>query len=439
MGMIGWLQKVPVGISGVALAVATVLLTWVTLFPPKYIVKLAPAEMSKADGHLYTVEIPPPTSSLDLFFNYFADSSSAPAASTARVLEGGKGLGPAHSSHEDVRALGSGRYSHWGNLLYFSASDGSDPRTNGRRYIVESQLKPRLLLVGTLGVVFGGALLFFSASMAARIRFNIIWTALGVGLLASTLAVVWIALETVPVKASQTLSASDIAHDSGYQYRVAVRAASPIPLLSISSDAQGSVSNLIVFEDGEQIGPAQSLHADIAALGEGRYSHWDVDLRFSTSDNTDPRTNGRQYSYEVRFTPPTWVRLFGVAALVVALGAFARIPSSPLAPLSRTLFGDGSVPAMPRFTGPLLVVAGSVAGILVYVWMLSQTAPGGGWAACSRSAMQVFIGGARTIGSTMDVRERGATVDRFIPCSLPRQARCRVAISKLRSLFRQAS
>jgi len=33
-----------------------------------------------------------------------------------------------------VRQLGGGRYSVWGNFLYFSSSDNSDPRTNGRVY-----------------------------------------------------------------------------------------------------------------------------------------------------------------------------------------------------------------------------------------------------------------------------------------------------------------
>lgn len=57
-----------------------------------------------------------------------------------------------------------------------------------------------------------------------------------------------------------------------------------------------SVSQVQVYEDGLPLGPAHASHADIRALGGGRFSHWGSDIYFSTSDNTDPRTNGRKYS-----------------------------------------------------------------------------------------------------------------------------------------------
>jgi len=55
------------------------------------------------------------------------------------VYEDGRPLGPARSLHADIRTKGTGRYSHWTrNGLYLSASDNSDPRTNGRKYEVGS-------------------------------------------------------------------------------------------------------------------------------------------------------------------------------------------------------------------------------------------------------------------------------------------------------------
>jgi len=55
------------------------------------------------------------------------------------LFEDGKPLGPPRAVHEDIRKRGGGRYSHWTEQgLYFSASDNSDPRTNGRRYEVSS-------------------------------------------------------------------------------------------------------------------------------------------------------------------------------------------------------------------------------------------------------------------------------------------------------------
>jgi hypothetical protein len=63
--------------------------------------------------------------------------SDAESGSRIRLFEDGKALGPAHVSHDEIRRLGAGRFSHWGAQLYFSTSDNSDPRSNGRHYTVE--------------------------------------------------------------------------------------------------------------------------------------------------------------------------------------------------------------------------------------------------------------------------------------------------------------
>ncbi len=59
--------------------------------------------------------------------------------SQLQVFEDGKPLGPGKSLHQAIREQGGGRFSHWTREgLYFSASDNSDPRTNGRKYEVAS-------------------------------------------------------------------------------------------------------------------------------------------------------------------------------------------------------------------------------------------------------------------------------------------------------------
>jgi len=78
-------------------------------------------------------------------------------------------------------------------------------------------------------------------------------------------------------------------HESGHCYTCRV----PKGLLS---DAE-AVSRLVLLEDGAPLGPAHSSHNDIRTHGGGRYSHWTGWLYFSTPDNTDPRTNGRVYTY----------------------------------------------------------------------------------------------------------------------------------------------
>jgi hypothetical protein len=63
--------------------------------------------------------------------------SSHRQPSSAIVLEDGVPLsGPANALHEDIRRLGTGRYSFWHDYVYFAASDNSDPRMNGRTYMI---------------------------------------------------------------------------------------------------------------------------------------------------------------------------------------------------------------------------------------------------------------------------------------------------------------
>lgn len=50
------------------------------------------------------------------------------------LLEDQRPLGPGHATHEAIRKIGGGAYSHWFDCLYFSTSDGTDPRTNRRQY-----------------------------------------------------------------------------------------------------------------------------------------------------------------------------------------------------------------------------------------------------------------------------------------------------------------
>lgn len=58
--------------------------------------------------------------------------------SHAIVLEDSVPLpGPANENHDEIRKLGGGRYSFWYDNLYFSSSDNSDPRTNGRKYEIQ--------------------------------------------------------------------------------------------------------------------------------------------------------------------------------------------------------------------------------------------------------------------------------------------------------------
>ena len=94
-----------------------------------------------------------------------SDTNASPLRSRLTLTEDGRPIGPAHVVHDDIRAHGGGRYSHWGYGLIFSTPDGSDPRVNSRTYVVASPTAVRtplriallavlLLVHGAYGVVF---------------------------------------------------------------------------------------------------------------------------------------------------------------------------------------------------------------------------------------------------------------------------------------------
>ena len=89
--------------------------------------------------------------------------------------------------------------------------------------------------------------------------------------------------------------ASPFRHDGGMRW------VSDLPP-ELSSDTDNNDfpyrSPLRLLEDGRELGPAHALHATIPDSGDGRYSFWLGVIYFSTSDGSDPNTNGRAYAVE---------------------------------------------------------------------------------------------------------------------------------------------
>ena len=99
---------------------------------------LDPAQMVAGDGLAWSVPVPARWRGL-------ANNSELPrGAQPLLLLENGRELGPVCPMHKTIREEGGGAYSHWGDSLIFSTSDGSDPRTNGREY---SLVDPSYLMV----------------------------------------------------------------------------------------------------------------------------------------------------------------------------------------------------------------------------------------------------------------------------------------------------
>ena len=80
------------------------------------------------------------------------------------------------------------------------------------------------------------------------------------------------------------------------------------------------------YEDGRPLGPKAKHVGSIAEKGRGHYRHIGQTLHFSSSDLTDPRTNGRSYSASYRLHLRAWIALALalVTALVVAMAARGR-------------------------------------------------------------------------------------------------------------------
>jgi parallel beta-helix repeat protein len=94
------------------------------------------------------------------------------------------------------------------------------------------------------------------------------------------------------------LDTSRILKDGGYAYKVNG------PFNSKADNKKFKTqSTLRLFENGVAIGPAHAQLRVIRAIGRGRYSHWSLPngknelIRFAASNNTNPETNGKQYSY----------------------------------------------------------------------------------------------------------------------------------------------
>ncbi len=89
---------------------------------------------SHRNGHAYQASLPDHADS--------ADDGEHPRRSRLMVYEDDQPIGFAHQTHVDIENHGGGRYSHWRETLIFSATDGTDPNNNGRRYAIADAMLP---------------------------------------------------------------------------------------------------------------------------------------------------------------------------------------------------------------------------------------------------------------------------------------------------------
>jgi len=145
-------------------------------------------------------------------------------------------------------------------------------------------------------------------------------------------------LHTIGIVSLQSLrlQITAIGPETGHAYSADISSLQIVP-------GSGRAARAELLEDGRPLLRPNQLHADIREQGLGRFSVWGATLYFSTSDNSDPRTNGRSYS--IVGPAPIPVIVIVVVVLLLGLGLFPdrrRIFSS-----LRTCLVDGAaIPAL---------------------------------------------------------------------------------------------
>ncbi len=264
--------------------------------------------ISAEQGYAYQVAPATP-----ILLTPLSDDPSNPDRAPTRLFEDGRALHPAHATHDHIRREGRGAFSQWRSAIYFSTSDNSDPRSNGRAYAAHMVAVPSL-----------SAQWLFALCLVAAVAANLdlaarpLWRRLGL-LAAAALAVLFYKANG-GIEIRRPIAADDISAEEGYAYRVAL--ATPdllVPLADDVWDPDGAPTEL--FEDGHALHPAHAPHDRIRKEGRGAFSQWRSEIYFSTSDNSDPRSNGRAYVARLVAVPSLSAQWLLALCLAVAVAA----------------------------------------------------------------------------------------------------------------------
>lgn len=126
---------------------------------------------------------------------------------------------------------------------------------------------------------------------------------------------IWLSIEGL--QRSVQITPELVTKDQGFAFIAS--GINPIWPLVVASDSSnnGARSSLRLYENDKELGPPHTLHAAIRERGSGAYSHWNGELYFSASDNSDPVSNHRRYVAVERIFPSSVV----VIPLLLMAGA----------------------------------------------------------------------------------------------------------------------
>jgi hypothetical protein len=280
------------------------------------------------------------------------------------VLENGAPLpGYDNAQHNDIREIGKGRSSFWGDLVYFSSSDNSPPTSNGRSYAIRY---PRMVRSTFAAALYAVTVVLIAASVRLFRRTPELRRSVGRGASFSmgprlycliTLSFFFLLLscaiyanrEGMLSLGWKTEALAHIHPKDGFAFRA--------PTLHPELSAVDRPPAGVVLENGVPLpGASNASHEEIRRLGKGRYSFWGGSVYFSASDNSSPCFNGRSYALRFPRTVGTAAAVAVYATTLLLLGASAWFVSKTpdLIRLARRAISRSVRP--PHY--PLLVVTG---------------------------------------------------------------------------------
>jgi hypothetical protein len=92
-------------------------------------------------------------------------------------------------------------------------------------------------------------------------------------------------------------------------------------------------SRLCFFEDGKPYTLRVDSDEEVRKVGGDRFAHTDAGIVFASTDNSDPRTNGRKYSFTEPRLYHAWIGVIAAWVLLASIGILWRMR------------GEGSLPA----------------------------------------------------------------------------------------------
>ena len=238
------------------------------------------------------------------------------------VLEDSRRLpGSRNVPREEIERREPGCYLVSEDRVYFTTSDKSDPRTNGRKYSVRTPLrisaKRASFIYSISTLAFFLCLMLTCLSLYRRWSIRIRTTAIA-GLFTLGFAILIISTILNEVRLFPEVLPRLWNREVVTQIQTNGENSFYFVRHPPKERTEQSYSVAVLKENGKPIGPGNSTHENIKKEGHGAFSVWKETLIFSSSDNSDPRQNHRIYEL---FTPPGRDQLT-TAILVLAFANF---------------------------------------------------------------------------------------------------------------------